>query len=42
MDDVLIEFVFNYSSLCDEEEVVALNLWRELLNSVVSAEFSKR
>jgi hypothetical protein len=42
VDDVLIEFLFNYSSLYDEEKAVSLNLWRELLNSFVSAEFGKK
>jgi len=42
VDDVLIEFFFNYSSSYGEVKVVSLNLWRELLNSFVSAEFGKR
>jgi len=42
MDDVLIEFLFNYSSLYGEEKAVSLNVWRELLNSFVGAEFGKK
>jgi hypothetical protein len=42
VDDVSIEFLFNYSSLYAEEKAVSSNLWRELLNSFVSAEFGKR
>jgi hypothetical protein len=41
VDDVLIEFLFNYSSLCGEEEAVFFNPWRELLHSFFSAEFGK-
>ena len=42
MDQVLIEFLFNYSSLYGEEKAVSSNLWRELLSSFVSAEFGTR
>ena len=42
MGQVLIEFLFNYSSLYGEEKAVSLNLWRELLSCFVSAEFGKK